>query len=137
MKTALHLRAGWAREAGVEADFDGLDIEREGQTVLQARTYSMVLVFRYLHRPLIPAIKQAIKPGGLMVYETYTVGQRKFGKPRSADFLLEPGELKSWFGDWDILHAYEGEMCHPRRAIAQIICRKPQAKAGMPGVSGP
>ena len=111
-----------------------VDLERAGVNPLPGDTYGAILVFRYLHRPLLRCIKKALKNGGLLVYETFTVEQRKFGKPRNADFLLNPRELLQTFGDWEILHYFEGIRENPTRAVAQIVCRKPQGieqKAGL------
>ena len=46
-----------------------------------------VLIFRYLHRPLFDAIKQAVKPGGFVIYETFTTDNKAFGRPHRAEFL--------------------------------------------------
>jgi hypothetical protein len=61
----------------------------------------------------------------LLIYETFTVEQRKFGKPRNPDFLLNPGELLKLFKDWEVIHFFEGIKENPRRAVAQLVCRKP------------
>ena len=39
-------------------------------------------------------------------------------------YLLQFGELKSWFEDWEIIHEFEGIADNPKRAVAQIVCRK-------------
>jgi hypothetical protein len=55
------------------------------------------MCFRFLHRPLFPAMARALRPGGHLVYETYRVGQERFGRPKRPQFLLEPGELAAAF----------------------------------------
>ena len=112
-------------ENGVTVDFWPVDLEREGTNPLPQEFYGGILVFRYLHRPLIPCMRKALKKGGILIYETYTVEQPKFGKPHNFDFLLRPGELYEWFGDWKIIHSFEGIKENPKRAVAQIVCRKP------------
>jgi hypothetical protein len=69
-------------------------------------------------------MRKALRRGGILIYETFTVEQPKFGKPHNPDFLLRPGELYEWFGDWETIHAFEGIKDNPRRAVAQIVCRK-------------
>jgi tellurite methyltransferase len=101
-----------------------VDLEREGIDPLPQDSYGGILVFRYLHRPLIPSIRKALGKGGILIYETFTVEQPKFAKPHNPDFLLKPGELHHWFEDWDIIHAFEGIKDDPKRAVAQIVCRK-------------
>ena len=102
-----------------------VDLEIDGPNPLPSDAYGAILVFRYLHRPLLECIKKALKNGGLLVYETFTVDQPRFGKPRNPDFLLNPGELLQTFEDWEIIHYFEGIRENPTRAVAQIVCRKP------------
>ncbi len=102
-----------------------VDMEKDGLGVFRPGSFGAILVFRYLHRPLMPFIKDLLAPGGILVYETFTVDQAKFGKPTNPDFLLKPGELDGWFGSWEVLHRFEGIQGNPQKAIANIVCRKP------------
>ena len=102
-----------------------VDMEKDGLGVFRPGSFGAILVFRYLHRPLIPFIKDLLAPGGILVYETFTVDQPKFGKPVNPDFLLKPGELEEWFDSWEVLHRFEGVQENPRQAVANIVCRKP------------
>jgi len=102
-----------------------VDLEKPGENPLKEEEYSIILVFRYLHRPLMPCIRKALRAGGFLLYSTYTVDQAQFGKPRNPDFLLKPGELMGCFKDWNVLHYFEGLQEDPRRAVAEIVCRKP------------
>lgn len=102
-----------------------VDLERKGINPLPEDCYSGILVFRYLHRPLIPCIKKALKRGGILIYETFTNEQPKFGKPHNPDFLLKPRELFAGFRDWEVIYYFEGVKEKPKRALAQIVCRKP------------
>jgi len=114
-----------AASLGLTVTIRQIDLETENSDPFQNEFFSAVLVFRYLHRPLIPVIKRAIRKGGLLIYETFTIEQAQFGKPKNLDHLLKPGELRSWFQDWEIIHSFEGLTENPRKAIAQLICRKP------------
>jgi len=107
-----------------------VDLEIDGVNPLPSDAYGAILVFRYLHRPLLECIRKALKNGGLLIYETFTVDQLKFGKPRNPDFLLNSGELLQTFGDWEVIHYFEGIRENPTRAVAQMICRKPAAAFG-------
>lgn len=102
-----------------------VDLEQADINPFDGQFFSAVVCFRYLHRPLFPGLINAVKPGGLVIYETFTTGNRRFGRPNNQDFLLEPGELKMLFQNWEILHYYEGIQHSPDRAIAQIVARKP------------
>ena len=101
-----------------------LDLEKPHSNPLASQQADVCLIFNYLYRPLFPAIKQCVLPGGLVFYETFTVLNRKFGRPNNLDFLLSEKELMSYFKDWDILHYVEDEFGQPDRAAAQIIARK-------------
>jgi hypothetical protein len=102
-----------------------VDFEAADSDPLQGKCFNAVLVFNYLHRPLMPSIRQVINPGGLIFYETFTVNQRQFGRPSNPDFLLQPQELRSYFEDWEVMHYFEGEKQEPARAVASIIARRP------------
>ena len=112
-----------------ESDLPGrtwqVDLEQPGVNPLAGKHFSAVLVFNYLHRPLIPALRDAVIPGGLVIYETFTVQQPRFGRPKNPDFLLQPGELKAIFQGWDIVHNFEGIALNPDRAVAHIVALKP------------
>ena len=60
--------------------------------------YDAIVVTNYLHRPLLPAIAQALATGGVLIYETFARGNERFGRPHNPDFLLRPGELLDAFG---------------------------------------
>ena len=113
-----------AKQAGVAADIRRMDLEEAGANPLEGLAAGGIMVFRYLHRPLVAAIRQSIQTGGVLMYETFTCDQRQFGEPHNPDYLLQPQELKGWFQDWQILHYFEGVKDAPRRAVAQIVCTK-------------
>jgi tellurite methyltransferase len=113
-----------AEEQRLEVRFWEVDLET-GRNPLQEEYYRAILVFRYLYRPLIPSLRKAVRRGGILIYETFTIEQPKYGKPHNPDYLLQSGELAGWFEDWQIIHYFEGLLEGPRRAMAQIVCRKP------------
>jgi tellurite methyltransferase len=122
---ALRAARRMADRHGVAVRLWHVDFEKEGVNPLGLEEYAGIVVFRYLHRPLIPCIKKAVAVGGILIYETYTTEQPRFGKPHNPDFLLKPGELREWFADWVMIHQFEGIREEPPRAVAQIVCRKP------------
>ena len=124
---SLERAQGLADENGVTVKLWQTDLEQERGDPLPVDAYGGILVFRYLHRPLIPNIRTALRKGGVLMYETFTVEQPRFGRPHNPDFLLMPGELQQWFDDWEIIDFFEGVRMGPERAVAQILCRKPKA----------
>ncbi len=103
-----------------------VDLEVEEMNPLPEDFYEGILVFHYLHRPLIPCIKKALKNGGILIYETFTIEQPRFGRPHNPKFLLKPGELLEWFEDWEVIYEFEGIKEGPKRAVAQLVCKKPK-----------
>ncbi len=110
-----------AREEGVTVTARVADLEK-GYTIAP-QAYDVIICFRYLQRSLIPAIKDGLKRGGVVVYETFIVEQAKFGKPSNPDFLLGHNELLHMFSDFRCLRYHEGIM-NNQRAVAGIIAQK-------------
>ena len=81
-----------------------------------------VVVTNYLHRPLFSPIQAALAPGGVLIYETFMLGNERFGKPSNPAFLLRPGELKAAFSSMEVLGCEEGEVREPKPAMVQRIC---------------
>jgi len=72
----------------VEVDLEGGEAFPFGD-----RTFGGVVVTNYLHRPILGDLVAAVADGGALLYETFAVGQERFGRPHNPDFLLRPGEL--------------------------------------------
>ena len=103
------------------------DLEDGSAPELMPDKYDLVLVFNYLHRPLFSQIAAAVKPGGLIVYETFIKKQAQIGRPKNPKFLLKANELKNEFKKWAVLHYFEGEVINGLNLSykAQLIARKP------------
>ncbi len=102
----------------------------DGSYIIPEETYNVIMVFNFLHRPLLKEIKDGVKPGGAAIYETFTTEQPRFGPPTNPDYLLKPGELRDAFADWEILIYHEtvdpeGPGAR-QRARAGIVARKPE-----------
>jgi tellurite methyltransferase len=84
--------------------------------------YDLVLVFHYLQRELFPALLDAIKLGGILIYKTYTTEQKTFaGGPSHPMFLLEPNELLNAFSSLRVLHYHETVQ---KKGVAELVARK-------------
>ena len=86
------------------------------------RTFDAVVVTNYLHRPLFPLLFDALAPGGVLLYETFAVGQAAFGKPRNPDFLLRSGELLARCAALSVVAFEDGLTGTPPQASIQRIC---------------
>ncbi|MCE1235371.1 MAG: class I SAM-dependent methyltransferase [Hyphomicrobiales bacterium] len=71
------------------------DIEAAGgcDLPLSARRFAGVIVTNYLFRPLFPVLRELVGEDGLLLYETFVLGQERYGKPSNPEFLLRPNEL--------------------------------------------
>jgi len=74
------------------AEIVAADIEA-GAWPFAARQFDAVVVTNYLWRPLMPAIVASVAPGGILIWETFALGNEAVGKPSNPNFLLRPGEL--------------------------------------------
>jgi len=103
------------------------DLETPHGIPLRAGACGVILVYRFLFRPLAPAIEAALAPGGLLLYETFTLHQRSLGQgPRNPAFLLAPGELPRLFPGLEVLDAWEGVVARPwPQALARLTARRP------------
>lgn len=86
-------------------------------------SFDAVVVANYLHRPLFGPIVDALRPGGILLYETFMLGNERFGRPSNPDFLLRPGELlEAVQGPLEVVAFEQGEVGTPRPAVVQRIC---------------
>lgn len=101
---------------------DVVDLEGDAPPDLAAATYDAILVFSYLHRPLMPALRAALKPGGRLFYETFTTRQAERGHPKNPAFLLNDGELAQLVAPLMVLRSREGDV--DGRFIASIVAER-------------
>ncbi len=110
-----------ARKAGVAIRARVANLK--GDYSVEKSAYDVIICFNYLQRSLIPQIRDGLRKGGMVVYETFIVDQAQFGKPNNPDYLLQHNELLDMFHDLRCLRYREGIMgsC---KAIASIIAQK-------------
>jgi len=104
------------------------DLETPAGLPLRPGSCGAILVFRYLHRPLAPAIEAALAPGGLLLYETFTTAQATLENgPSNPRFLLEEGELRDLFRGLRRLGYEEAVRRAGERgeARASLVARRP------------
>jgi len=106
--------------AGERCTVRDLDLESGDPWALGAG-YDGIVVANYLHRPLFPSLGAALARGGIILYETFVVGNERFGRPSNPDFLLRPGELLEAFAGLTVIAFEQGEVSQPRPAAIQRI----------------
>lgn len=109
--------AGNSHATLIEADLENAPWSLAG------RQYDAIVVCNYLHRPLMPCIIESVAPGGLLLYDTFAVGNEQFGRPRNPDFLLRPNELLDLLPVDFIVRGYQhGRVDTPKPAVRQRLC---------------
>jgi len=98
-----------------------VDLEAPEST-LPVSAFDVVVVVHYLHRPLFPALIASLRPGGVLVYETFSRAQALRGKPTNPAFLLEPGELRRLVAPLDVLFEREGDF--EGKMLASVIAAR-------------
>ena len=98
------------------------DLENGTSWPFAGQRFGAVVVTNYLHRPLFKPIEDSLGEGGVLIYETFMVGNERFGRPSNPDFLLREGELVEAFSSLDVLAFEEGEVARPKPAVIQRIC---------------
>ena len=113
---------GLAREKGVVIRSFEADLEH---FQLPVDKYDLITCFYYLQRDLIPKMKAALKPGGMVVMETFTLDNQRLGLhgPRRPEFLLKENELLDLFNDLRVI-IYREQVVDGKKAIASIIAQK-------------
>jgi len=118
---AVNTALSSARKAGVTIRVQVADLE--GNYHVEKGVYDVIICFNYLQRSLIPQIKDGLRKGGIVVYETFIVDQTQFGKPRNTDYLLKHNELLNMFRTFRCLYYREG-IVESRKAVASILAEK-------------
>ncbi len=114
----------FARESGVTLNAFVADLE---EYKIPANTYDLITCFYYTQRDLIPQLKEGLRKGGMVIFETYSIDQLKYGKdapgPKNPAYLLKHNELLNLFRDFHIIYYREGEIAE-NKSVASLIAQK-------------
>jgi SAM-dependent methyltransferase len=109
------------------------DLEDGSPWPLGSRRFDAIVVTNYLYRPLFPTIIDTLEEDGILIYETFSLGNEDYGRPSNLNFLLKPGDLLSVCSDRLRLIAYEeGVLETPSPAVKQRICAIKRPVDGIP-----
>ena len=95
------------------------DLEDGSPWPFAGQRFGGIVVTNYLHRPLLPVLAQSLAEQGVLIYETFMLGNEKFGKPSNPNFLLRPGELLQAFAQLAVVAFEQGQTA---KAVVQRIC---------------
>jgi SAM-dependent methyltransferase len=139
--TVLDLACGAGRHSRflLEKGFKVTSVDREPQDIPGARflqadledgspwplggeRFEGIVVTNYLHRPLFPTLLRSLAAGGVLIYETFMVGNERYGRPSNPRFLLRSGELREAFAGLRVEGFEEGPVTDPKPAMIQRLC---------------
>jgi 2-polyprenyl-3-methyl-5-hydroxy-6-metoxy-1,4-benzoquinol methylase len=91
--------------------------------VLPPEYFDVLVVTRYLERSLFGVLEATLRPGGTLLYETFTTRQLSHRRgPTSPDHLLRPGELRTAFPSLEVTFYEEVE---GPDALARLVAVRP------------
>jgi SAM-dependent methyltransferase len=105
-----------------EIRFVQADLENGNAWPFAGQRFAAIVVTNYLYRPLFPHLAAALEAGGILIYETFMLGNEKFGRPSNPEFLLRPGELLEAFAQLDVAGFEQGTVERPKAAMIQRLC---------------
>jgi SAM-dependent methyltransferase len=113
-----------ARKAAEKVDTRINFVVGDAREFAAKQDYDLILVFFYLERELFPRLAQALRPGGLVIYKTYTREHKKFSSkgPSHPMYFLDPNELLRAFSTFHVLHYHETVR---EKGIAELVAQKP------------
>lgn len=112
-----------------------VDLERstDDRPEFPKSTYDVILVFFYLHRPLFPWLIEALKPNGVLIYETFTIENYfRHHHPRRWEFCLAQNELLRLTSDLRVLSYDEGEHNGDHGLVPAFTAQLVAKKSGLP-----
>ena len=99
------------------------DLEDGSPWPLPGQRFGAVVVTNYLWRPLLALLVAALEEHGILLYETFAVGDEAYRRPARPEFLLRPGELiEAVQGRLQIVAYEHGRVARPRAGIKQRLC---------------
>ncbi len=94
-----------------------------GDWPVTGQQYDGIIVSRYLYRPLLSSLARMLNPDGVIIYETFMLGNECYGRPSNPDYLLLPDELRMVYTPLLKIYAFEqGKVEDPVPAMTQRIC---------------
>ena len=94
--------------------------------------FGAVVVTNYLWRPLMDTLLASVAPGGVLLYETFAMGNAGVGRPSRPDFLLQPGELLTFCAALDVVAYEQGYLQDPPRFVQRIAAIRPPGNGARP-----
>src|SRR6266480_886514 len=120
--------------------FAVVGVDRDETALAALREIDGVVVTNYLHRPLFPDLVGALRSGGVLICETFALGNERYGRPSNPAFLLRPDELLHSLEPLAVVAFEQGLVSAPKQAVIQRVCAvradKNSAPLAVPASSG-
>lgn len=98
------------------------DLEAGGPFPFPRDAFDGVVVTNYLWRAILPAIVASVASDGVLIYETFALGNEVYGRPSNPAFLLRPGELlQATAGQLCVIAFEHGRLAKPDRVVQRIM----------------
>ena len=124
--SAIHVLLDRAFKRHLQVETHVADLENH-EFRIEPGVWDLIAICYYLQRDLFPAAKRGIVAGGILIAIAHTVAPGE----KATSHRLRPGELKSYFRNWQVLHYHEGrplDTAH-KHPVAEIAARKPERQA--------
>jgi SAM-dependent methyltransferase len=105
------------------------DLENDSPWPLPGRQFGAVIVTNYLWRPIFADLQDSVAPGGVLLYETFALGNETVGRPARPEFLLGPGELLRLVDRLRVVAYEDGFLDQPPRYVQRIAAVRPAGDA--------
>jgi hypothetical protein len=121
-EVGLRLARESALDRGVELETAVIDLAHPW---LPANYFDVIVNFRFLERATFPVYRQALRPGGLLFFETFV---KIYSRDDYPEHYLDPGELRAAFAGFDIIHDEQAEILDNQSRLVkmteQLVARK-------------
>jgi SAM-dependent methyltransferase len=136
--TALDAQINGLEKLYPEVEWRQVDLENGDWSLGRAERFDAIVVTNYLFRPRLDLLLAHLAPAGVLVYETFAMGNEAFGRPKNPEFLLRPTEL---FGLCSRHHlhvlAYEDGVTDAPARVQRVVARRLVDPKGTPSEANP
>lgn len=120
---ALNKAQSLAQHFQVDVRLQALDLEQNSTGTIDEQ-FDLLLIARYLHRPLLAKLSALLKPGGVLLYQTFMQDAKQWGSPKSPQHLLADKELANYFSQLTILRDTIDYLADGR-PVSSFVAQKP------------
>jgi SAM-dependent methyltransferase len=106
-------------------DIETVNLELQDIWPLGTDQFDAIVVTNYLWRPHWPHLLRNLAPEGVLIAETFAVGNEQYGRPSNPQFLLQSGELLHMTRDLSVVAYEHGLLDEPKRVVQRVAAYRP------------